>query len=246
MRILVSITKPTEGKVTWNGIDIVEEPNPVRKLLGNLPQDFGVYPNLNGVEFLEYIAAIKGLSGPFARQRVDELLQVVNLAEYRICPLRDYSGGMKQGLGIDQALLNDPQLLIVDEPTAGLDPEARVRFRNLLADLAGERIVILSTHIISDVEASATQIALIRKGKLLKFSTPETLLRTVEGKVWEWIVPSTSLIELRQQYLMSSAIQRGEGVEVGIGSEQCPASDAHVVPPRLEDAYLSFISNNRS
>ena len=158
MRILATITKPTQGLVAWNGADIVQDPNSVRAVLGYLPQDFGVYPNLNATEFLEYMAAIKGLDGRAARRRIDELLQVVNLVDARKRPLGGFSGGMKQRVGIAQALLNDPQLLIVDEPTAGLDPEERVRFRNLLSEIAHGRVVILSTHIVSDVEAVASTI----------------------------------------------------------------------------------------
>jgi ABC-type multidrug transport system ATPase subunit len=151
MRILATITKPTTGQVTWCGTDIAHSPDGLREVLGYLPQDFGIYPNLNAVEFLDYLAAMKGLDARASRQRIDELLQVVNLVDAAKRPLGGYSGGMKQRVGIAQALLNDPQLLIVDEPTAGLDPEERVRFRNLLSDLAGNRIVILSTHIVSDV-----------------------------------------------------------------------------------------------
>jgi ABC-type multidrug transport system ATPase subunit len=198
MRILATITKPTTGRVTWNGVDIAGSPDELRAVLGYLPQDFGIYPNLNAVEFLKYLAALKGLDGQTARKRIQELLHVVDLFEARKRPLGGYSGGMKQRLGIAQALLNDPQLLIVDEPTAGLDPEARVRFRNLLSDLAGERIVILSTHIVSDAEATATEIAIINQGCLLKRAAPEHLLKAVEAKVWQWVIPSAELAAARQ------------------------------------------------
>src|SRR5512147_2972195 len=175
MRMLATITQPTAGAIRWNGADIVKSPDTLRAVLGYLPQDFGVYPNLTAVEFLEYMAAIKGLDAKSARQRIDELLQVVNLVHAAKRPLGGYSGGMKQRVGIAQALLNDPQLLIVDEPTAGLDPEERVRFRNLLSDLSGNRIVILSTHIVSDVEATATDIAIINRGHLKVRARPEQL-----------------------------------------------------------------------
>jgi ABC-2 type transport system ATP-binding protein len=151
MRILATITRPTEGTILWNGADVSKTPDSLRSVLGYLPQDFGVYPNLNAVEFLEYMAAIRGLNANSARKRINELLQLVNLVEAAKRPLGGYSGGMKQRVGIAQALLNDPQLLIVDEPTVGLDPEERVRFRNLLSDLSCQRIVLLSTHIVSDV-----------------------------------------------------------------------------------------------
>ena len=143
-----------------------------------------MYPNLSAAEFLQLLAAVKGLDAATSARRIDERLELVNLSEVRKRPLGGFSGGMKQRVGIAQALLNDPQLLIVDEPTAGLDPEERVRFRNLLSDPSGERIVILSTHIVSDVEATATDIALIAKGTLVAHATPEALLTQVEGKVW--------------------------------------------------------------
>ena len=245
MRILATITRPTSGRVLWDGTDIAEAPDALRAVLGYLPQDFGVYPNLNAVEFLEYMAAIKGLDGAAARRRIDELLQVVNLADARRRPLGGYSGGMKQRVGIAQALLNDPQLLIVDEPTAGLDPEERVRFRNLLSDLSGERIVILSTHIVSDVEAAATDIAIIQKGRLLTHAAPEKLLQAVVGKVWEWAAPSADLPAIRQQHLVSGTIRGSAGVRVRAISPTVPSPKAEPVPPTLEDAYLYFVSTNR-
>src|SRR5262245_55705976 len=183
MRILATITKPTEGRACWNGEDVAKAPDGLRSVLGYLPQDFGVYPNLTAVEFLEYLAAVKGLDGAVARRRIDELLALVNLTDARKRPLGGYSGGMKQRIGLAQALLNDPKLLIVDEPTVGLDPEERVRFRNLLSELGGERTVILSTHIVSDVEATANEIAIVDRGRLLTHAEPEALLAGVEGKV---------------------------------------------------------------
>src|SRR5512143_1434464 len=191
MRMLATITTPTEGTILWNGRDVVKDPEALRSVLGYLPQDFGVYPNLSAQEFLEYMAAIKGMSGEKARRKIAELLDLVNLREAARRPLGGYSGGMRQRVGIAQALLNDPQLLIVDEPTVGLDPEERVRFRNLLSDLSGDRIVILSTHIVSDVEATATEIVVINKGRKIQHAAPEQLLRLLDCKVWQWVVPSS-------------------------------------------------------
>jgi len=241
MRMLATITKPTEGTVTWNGTDIVKSPDTMRAVLGYLRQDFGVYPNLTAIEFLEYMAAIKGLNGKETKRHIDELLQVVNLAEAAKRPLGGYSGGMKQRVGIAQALLNDPQLLIVDEPTVGLDPEERVRFRNLLSDLSGERIVILSTHIVSDVEATATRIVLINKGLLLRKAAPEDLLKDMDGKVWEWVVSSDELTALKGKHIVSGTIRRSDGVQVRVVSESKPEANAQNISPNLEDAYLYFI-----
>jgi ABC-type multidrug transport system ATPase subunit len=241
MRMLTTITRPTEGTVFWNDVDIVKSPDAMRTVLGYLPQDFGVYPNLNAIEFLEYIAAIKGLDAKFARKRIDELLQVLNLVDAVKRPLGGYSGGMKQRVGIAQALLNDPQLLVVDEPTVGLDPEERVRFRNLLADLSGERIVILSTHIVSDVEATAMRIAIVNKGCLLRDVPPETLLKELDGKVWKWTVSSAELPALKQDYVISGTIRRSDGVEIRVVNESRPDVQALNVSPNLEDAYLFLI-----
>ena len=245
MRMLATITKPTNGTISWNGSDVVKSPDILRDVLGYLPQDFGVYPNLSAIEFLEYMAAIKGLDAFSAKRRVDELLQLTNLVEAARRPLGGYSGGMKQRVGIAQALLNDPQVLIVDEPTVGLDPEERVRFRNLLSDLSGERIVILSTHIVSDVEATATHIALINKGQLLCEAAPENLLNELECKVWEWTIQSDDLPALKQKHIISGTIRRSDGVQVRGVSADRPNSNAQNVPPNLEDAYLFFIGGQR-
>jgi ABC-2 type transport system ATP-binding protein len=245
MSILATITRATEGRVMWNGTDVATDPDALRSTLGYLPQDFGVYPNLNAVEFLEYLAAVKGLGAAASRHRIHELLELVNLADVRKRPLGSYSGGMKQRVGIAQALLNDPQLLIVDEPTAGLDPEERVRFRNLLSELSGERIVILSTHIVSDVEATATDIALISQGTLVAHASPEELLRRVEGHVWEWVLSSADLNAARQRYLISNTARRSDGVHARVLAET-PPPGAQAVTPNLEDAYLHCLSQHRA
>jgi ABC-type multidrug transport system ATPase subunit len=245
MNILATITRASEGTVTWNGVDVAKDPNALRAVLGYLPQDFGVYPNLSAQEFLEYLAAVKGLDAAAARRRIDQLLNVVNLADVRGRPLGGFSGGMKQRVGIAQALLNDPRLLIVDEPTAGLDPEERVRFRNLLSDLSGERIVILSTHIVSDVEATATEIALISNGALVAHAAPEDLLQRVEGRVWEWVIPSADLNAVKQVYRVSNTVRRSDGVHVRVLTEE-PPQGARPLQPTLEDAYLDALSVYRA
>jgi ABC-type multidrug transport system ATPase subunit len=245
MSILATVTRSTEGRVEWNGVDISRHPDELRSVLGYLPQDFGVYPNLNAVEFLEYLAAVKGLDAATAKRRIHELLELVNLTEASKRPLGGYSGGMRQRVGIAQALLNDPELLIVDEPTAGLDPEERVRFRNLLSELSGERIVILSTHIVSDVEAVATDIALIAKGELVAHASPEKLLAEVEGRVWEWVIASAQLTDARQRYLVTSTTRRSDGVHARVLSADPPAGAA-AVAANLEDAYIYCLSGPRA
>lgn len=242
MRILATVTRPTEGRVLWNGTDVGKSPEALRGVLGYLPQDFGVYPHLSAVEFLEYMAAIKGLDARTAHRRIDELLTVVNLVHAANRPLGGYSGGMKQRVGIAQALLNDPRLLIVDEPTVGLDPEERVRFRNLLSELSGERIIFLSTHIVSDVEATATEIVVINNGRKLVHATPEKLLRLLDGKVWQWVVPSTDVPALKQKHILSGTVRRRDGVQVRLVSDAAPCDGAQSVPPSLEDVYLSLVS----
>lgn len=246
MRILATITRPTSGRVTWNDMDIASHPDHLRDVLGYLPQDFGVYPNLNAIEFLNYMAAVKGLDASAARHRIEGLLELVNLTQSARRPLGGYSGGMKQRIGIAQALLNDPQLLIVDEPTAGLDPEERVRFRNLIAELSGERIVILSTHIVSDVEATATCIGIINKGQLVTYEAPESILQKVEGKVWTWVIPSIDLPAIKQNHLISSTVRRSEGLHIRVVSAERPDPQAQPAPATLEDAYLYLVQNSRS
>ncbi len=244
MRMLATITQPTEGSIQWNDIDIAKSPDALRNILGYLPQDFGVYPNLNAIEFLEYMAAIKGLDAKSARRRIDELLNLVNLVNAAKRPLGGYSGGMKQRVGIAQALLNDPQLLIVDEPTVGLDPEERVRFRNLLSDLSGERVIILSTHIVSDVEATATEIVVVNKGRKLQHAAPEKLLQLLDGKVWQWIIPTNDLPALKQKHIISGTVRHNNGVQVRVVSDFAPSAHAQPIAPNLEDVYLHLVSQN--
>jgi len=243
MRILATITKPTKGRVIWDGKNIAKRQDDLRKILGYLPQDFNVYPNLNAVEFLEYIAAIKGLDKFSSAKRINELLQILNIFDNRKQPLGSFSGGMKQRVGIAQALLNDPKFLIVDEPTAGLDPEERVRFRSLISELPGERIIILSSHIVSDVEATAMDIALIKKGELVFKKTPEEMVDTMNGKVWEVIAQSDELPLLKENFIVSSTIRRKNEIVIRIVSDGKPSEKAKTVLPKLEDAYLYNISS---
>ena len=243
MKILATLTRPTSGSVSWNGVDVAARPDSLRKVLGYLPQDFGVYPHLDAVEFLEYLAAVKRVPRSVARTRIPELLALVNLTDARKRPLGGYSGGMRQRIGIAQALLNDPELLIVDEPTVGLDPEERVRFRTLLSELAHDRIVLLSTHIVSDLESTATRIVLIAKGRLVADGTPEALLARAQGRVWECVVASDALPALQAAHRVSQALRRADGVHVRIVADAPPTADARAASPTLEDAYLAAVGS---
>jgi len=245
MRMLATIARPSQGRVLWNDVDLARQPDVLRSVLGYLPQDFGVYPQLSAVEFLDYIAAAKGLEPRAARRRIDELLELVNLTEARHRALGGFSGGMRQRVGIAQALLNDPQLLIVDEPTAGLDPEERVRFRNLLTELAGERIVLLSTHIVSDVEAVASRIVLLAGGSMQADGSPEQLIDLVRGKVWELAVRSEDLERAKQVWQVSGTMRRGDTVQLRVVSDTAPREDARAMEPSLEDAYLWVLARSR-
>ena len=242
MSILATITQPSGGRVIWHeglaSFDIVQHPNTLRRVLGYLPQDFGVYPKLTAVEFLEYLAAVKGLPTKLAKARVQELLDVVNLTESQKRPLGGFSGGMRQRVGVAQALLNDPKLLIVDEPTAGLDPEERVRFRNMISELAADRVVILSTHIVSDVESTANQIALVNHGELVSHTSPEDLLLAVEGRVWECVVSAADFPTFKKHHRVSGIVRRSDGFHLRVVSEQKPWGNALLQAAQLEDAYL--------
>jgi ABC-type multidrug transport system ATPase subunit len=236
MRILATVTRPTRGCVLWNDADVLSSPDPLRMVLGYLPQDFGVYPQLSAFEFLEYLAAVKGLEPFSARRRIVELLSVVNLTDVHDRPLGGFSGGMGQRVGIAQALLNDPQLLIVDEPTAGRRSRRARAFPQSALGTSGERIVILSMHIVSDLEAVATDIAILNHGLLLAHDSPESLLAAISGKVWEILVPSAALPSIQQQHLITSTAHRSDGVHVRVVSNSPPMPQAQPLEPTLEDA----------
>lgn len=239
MRLITAVLEPTEGSVYWNGTDTSENPRAIRRSVGYLPQSFGVYPNLTAKEFLSYLASIRGVSD--AGDRIDDLLDLVNLSADADRRLGGFSGGMRQRVGIAQALLADPDLLVVDEPTVGLDPEERVRFRNVLTDLADDRIVVLSTHIVSDVEATASDIALLNDGEILAHERPATFLEEATGAVWEWTVSESSLAAIKAEHTVSSTSRGVDGLRVRVVSKTAPAPAAEQVEPTLEDAYLHAI-----
>mgnify|MGYP006280531419 FL=1 len=240
MRVLTTYLRPTEGTVTFDGVDVVDSPNAVRKRVGYLPQDFGVYPDLTAEEFLAYLAAIRGLDRGAADQRIDDLLALTNLQDARDRRLGGFSGGMRQRVGIAQALLTDPDLLVVDEPTVGLDPAERVRFRNVLSSLGDDRVVVLSTHIVSDVEATASDVAVLADGRLRAHTTPERLLAAVDDRVWEVVVDRDGLGSLKAEHLVSTTTRRSDGVHARIVADD-PPTGADPVEPTLEEAYLDLL-----
>jgi ABC-type multidrug transport system ATPase subunit len=238
MRVLATLARASSGRVTWRGDDIARTPDVLRGELGYLPQDFGVYDALSAREFLAFLAAVKGLPTRRVGERVAQCLEMVGLADVADRRLGGFSGGMRQRVGIAQALLNDPRLLIVDEPTVGLDPDERMRFRHLLAELAADRLVILSTHIVSDIEASAGDLAVLVGGQLRFHGTPEALIADAQGCVWSWTVPSDRLAEVRAAHRISRAQRRADGVEIRVVGDRTPSNDATAIAPDLEDAYL--------
>ncbi len=240
MQMIATITRPTSGRILFQGVDVAKKPNELRRKLGYLPQDFGVYDNLTALEFLSYFAALKGVH---SKARVMQLLESVNLHAVAQRAVGGFSGGMKQRLGIAQALINDPELVIVDEPTAGLDPEERVRFRNVLSEIGFGKLVILSTHIVSDIESIATQIAVMKEGGLLTLAAPEELLREAQGHAWKSVVSSEEFDRLRTTLKISSAVRRPDGVHIRfVGA--APSSGATSVEPELEDAFLYLMNRD--
>jgi ABC-type multidrug transport system ATPase subunit len=241
MQILATLTRPTRGQVYFNGASILARPRLIRKVLGYLPQEFGFYNRLTGYEFMMYMANLKGIDRSRRRAEVLQRLDSVGLTNVKGRRIKGYSGGMKQRLAFAQALLNDPKVLIVDEPTSGLDPEERVKFRNLLKNLGGERTVILSTHILQDVEMIADNLAIIRKGGIIVRGTPSELIAEMKGKVWELITTKDRYQQMEQTHVISSAYEAHEGLKLRAIGEGAPIERAQPVPPTLEDAYLYFI-----
>ena len=240
MRLICDILKPTSGEVTLNGTNIRELGERYRAVIGYLPQDFGYYPNFTAMSFLLYMASLKGLNAKFARDKSAELLEIVNLSEVKNKKIKTFSGGMKQRLGIAQALLNNPQILILDEPTAGLDPKERVKFRNLISSFAENKIVILSTHIVSDVEYIADEILVIKNGALIKKGAEGTIIQEIANKVWECRVTRREASQLEDRFTVcNSKSENGESI-LRIVSDVKPCDTAIQVTPCLEDLYLHY------
>ncbi len=240
MRMMCGIIKPTGGEIKLNGIDVAEEA--YRDTLGYLPQDFGYYPEFTAFDFMLYIASLKGLSKSRAKEKATELLELVSLTEVAKKKIKTFSGGMKQRLGIAQAMLNNPGLLILDEPTAGLDPKERVRFRNLISRLGTERIVLLSTHIVTDIEHIADTILVMKEGQLIQKGSMEEIIKVIENRVFECIVDNNDAETMLQKYPIINIRHESESTFLRLVAEECPVKNACKVSATLEDLYLYYFS----
>ena len=240
MRMLCAILEATSGEVLLDGKDVISMGGDYRNVLGYLPQDFGYYPNYTAMEFMMYIAALKGIPKKIARKQAERLLEEVGLINVANKKVRTFSGGMKQRVGIAQALLNNPDILILDEPTAGLDPKERVRFRNLLSDYAGDKIVILSTHIVSDIEAIADEVLLMKKGKFVLQGTISELIEKAQGKVWELTVSPAEARKWQEKTTVANLRHERNKVVLRIVSDTMPTPEALACEATLEDLYLYY------
>lgn len=240
MRMLCTLLRPTNGKITCDGKEIFAMDGEYRKILGYLPQDFGFYPDFTVQDYLLYIAAIKAVRPAVAKKRVNDLLEKVGLSKTAHKKMKKLSGGMKRRTGIAQAMLNDPSILILDEPTAGLDPNERIRFRNLISELAEERLVLLSTHIVSDVEYIANEILLMKAGSLVNRGTTEQLIATMAENVWRCYVEKKEVPQLIKQYKISNLKTDSHGVELRVIAKEKPILDAVLEEPVLEDVFLYY------
>ena len=240
MRMLTTLVKPTSGAITLDGKDIFELDRSYRNLLGYLPQEFGVYPEFTVQDYLLYIASIKGLRPAAAKERVKALLQQVGLTKARNKKMKALSGGMKRRAGIAQAMLNDPKILILDEPTAGLDPNERIRFRNLISELASDRIVLLSTHIVSDIESIADEILLMKDGTITTSGTAEDLLAAMPEDVWSITVPREAAGNYLKSFKVSNVRSVPGGTQLRVLSALQPSAEAVLEDATLEDLFLSY------
>ncbi|MCI9380970.1 MAG: ABC transporter ATP-binding protein [Dorea sp.] len=240
MRMICGVLKPTSGNIRLNGKTVEQLGEQYYTHLGYMPQDFGFYPDFTAREFMLYMAAVKGLDKRLAKKRTENLLHMVNLSDVADKKIKSYSGGMKQRLGIAQAELNSPSILILDEPTAGLDPKERVRFRNLISDFAKEKIVILSTHIVSDVSYIADTILMMKQGHFLLQEPMSTVTDSIRGKVWELLVDERTAAEYSRKFSVVNLHHENDMVRLRMIEETAPGEDAQMVEPGLEDLFLYY------
>lgn len=246
MRMICAILEPSSGEVLLDGQNVSDMGVDYREILGYLPQDFGYYPSYTAKDYLEYIAVLKGIPRRAAAIKIKELLDEVGLSDVSRKKIRTYSGGMKQRLGIAQALLNDPRILILDEPTAGLDPKERVRFRNLLSSLARDRIVILSTHIVSDIEAIADRVFVMKRGQFVSQGSIRELLAEVQGHVWELAIDPAETEKWEEETTVANLRREDHQTILRVISEESPGAGAVQIQATLEDLYLYYFPTERS
>ena len=244
MKVLATLAKKSSGKVEICGIP-VEECSQIRKIIGYLPQDFSMYGNMGAYEALDYLAVLLGLGRKERAKKVPLMLEKVNLGGQHRTKVKAMSGGMKRRLGIAQAIIHDPKVIVVDEPTAGLDPEERVRFRNLLCEIAKDRIVILSTHIVGDIEATCENIAVLNHGEILFHGTVSQLLEAVKGKVYTMEVSAMELPKIQEEYLVTGILANGSVATIKLISQGLPMKGASPAEPDVEDAYM-YLMNRAS
>ncbi len=245
MRILTTVDFPTSGKVLYGGEDITKMDEAYRDLIGYMPQEYQVYPAFTAADFLNYMGVLKGVPKDRLKTKIPEVLEFVNLSDAAKKKVRTFSGGMKRRLGIAQAILNDPQILILDEPTAGLDPEERIRFSNILSNMGQEKIILLSTHIVSDIEAIASRLIVIKKGEIARTGTIDELVRQVDGMVWEAEMGQDMLQKLSLSRTVIHIRQTGDGAKIRFVGQPYPGMDCRRAAPCLEDYYM-FAGERRS
>ncbi|MEW8955089.1 ABC transporter ATP-binding protein [Clostridium sp.] len=242
MKIMADVLKESQGRIYLDSKDKKILDEEYRDNIGYLPQDIGFYKNFTAEKFMGYIAALKGMEKRRAKEETERFLKLVNLYEYKNKRIGTFSGGMKQRLGIAQALLNNPKVLILDEPTAGLDPKERIRFRNILSEISGDRIVLLSTHIISDIAYISKEIILIKDGEILTQNSLNELLRSIDGMVWRIKVSEDKYLNIERKYIVSNVFRTSSSIEVRIISDEKPLEDAVKEEPTLEDLYLYYFN----
>ncbi|AKN30076.1 ABC transporter ATP-binding protein [Clostridium carboxidivorans P7] len=240
MRMLCTLLTPTNGEIQYNGENIEKLNEKYRRILGYLPQEFGYYPEFSAEDYLLYISSLKGLKPKIAKKRVKELLEIVSLTKVSKKKIKTFSGGMKRRLGIAQAVINEPEILILDEPTAGLDPKERIRFRNLISHLAEERIVLLSTHIVSDLDSIAKEILIMKEGSIIAQGDVLSLLTPIKNSIWICEASLKEAEQLRAKYVISNEKNIGENIELRIISSEKPIISARQITPTLEDLFMYY------